>query len=237
MSAVVGSVWLPGISLAPLTFMPQLPTEDAGVAVATARPAPHPAHMPTWLAGTGTGTGTGSDCGTAGRSAAASASQAGEGLLLRSPPRRIDLLCRDGCGRATDARMALLTRRALGSRARGQSRVRHAASTDSVSALDTPCGVSTSKSYRPKVWIRSVSTCARRSAPAPGRPRVSLPRRDPRNSGRQSARAVSGLPRARQQDQLAAQKCPAPAARGRPRPEPVPLHRDGLVDLDGPAAG
>jgi hypothetical protein len=182
MSAVVGSVWLPGISLAPLTFMPQLPTEDAGVAVATARPAPHPAHMPTWLAGTGTG----SDCGTAGRSAAASASQAGEGLLLRSPPRRIDLLCRDGCGRATDARMALLTRRALGSRARGQSRVRHAASTDSVSALDTPCGVSTSKSYRPKVWIRSVSTCARRSAPrrAPGS-RTSLPRKSapPRRLG------------------------------------------------------
>ena len=28
-----------------------------------------------------------------------------------------------------------------------------------------------------------------------------------------------------------------PAARASPRPGPVPLHRDGLVDLDGPAAG
>ena len=50
-------VWFPVISLARLTLMPHLPTEDAGVAVATARPAPHPAHMPTWPAGTG------SDCG------------------------------------------------------------------------------------------------------------------------------------------------------------------------------
>ena len=32
-------------------------------------------------------------------------------------------------------------------------------------------------------------------------------------------------------------KCPAPATRASPRPEPVPLHLDGLVDLDGPAAG
>ena len=99
-------VWLPGISLAPLTLMPHLPTEDAGVAVATATPAPHPAHMPTWPAGTG------SDCGRPGRSAAASVSQAGEGASLRFPPRRIDARsCRDGSGRATDARIALLTRR------------------------------------------------------------------------------------------------------------------------------
>ena len=48
----------------------------------------------------------------ASRSAAASVSQAGEGLSLRFPPRRIDARsCRDGCGRATDARIALLTRR------------------------------------------------------------------------------------------------------------------------------
>jgi N-terminal domain of reverse transcriptase len=73
-------------------------------------------------------------------------------------------------------------------------------------------------------------------APASCRLRVSLPRREPRNSGRQSARDVSGLPPASSRTSLP-RKSPAPAARASPRPEPVPLHRDGLVDLDGPAAG
>jgi hypothetical protein len=47
-------------------------------------------------------------------------------------------------------------------------------------------------------------------APAPGRLRVSVPRRDPCNSGRQSARDVSGLPPARQRNHRAAQNAPAP---------------------------
>ena len=99
-------VWLPVISLAPLTLMPHLPTEDAGVAVATARPAPHPAHMPTWPAGTG------SDCGRPVVLPPHSSARQAKGCRCGFPPRRIDARsCRDGCGRATDARIALLTRR------------------------------------------------------------------------------------------------------------------------------
>ena len=222
---------LPVISLAPLTLMPHLPTRSlAGGGHRQARPASGPhAHMAT-PAPAAIAAGQ--------SSAAASVSQAGEGLSLRFPPRRIDARsCHDGSGRATDARM----RSSLAGCAGQQG---------SRAVPGSPCG-QRRFGQRAGYSVRGVNvevvpaegmdqvglhlSPAKRSCARP--PRVSLPRRDPRNSGRQSARDVSGSPRARQQDQLAAQKCPAPAARASPRPEPVPLHRDGLVDLDGPAAG